>query len=107
MVTKRVIAKEMERGVARRSLRSKRTPSKHNDSFMRRVVRGALTMVYLNPDTKIGREYYIEKIPRYGWVFNRGQARSTYHFHSTKQAALKEMEEYAERHHIKFNPGRK
>lgn len=99
-------AKRMEMGVKRRSLRPNSTRAKGRDNFMRGVYKGALSMIFLNPDTKRGREVYIEKDPRYGWYLNYGQARMNYRYHATKIAALKAMKDYAELHEIKFKPGR-
>jgi hypothetical protein len=99
-------AKRMEMGIKRRSLRPNSTRAKGRDNFMRGVSKEALSMIFLNPDTKRGREVYISKEPRYGWYLNYGQARMNYRYHATKIAALKEMKEYAELHEIKFKPGR-
>jgi len=104
-------AKQMRTASQRKSLRpktAKTSPSKtkvhHNVN--RGGYSGVSSMVFLNPSTKVGREYYVEFLSREGWMFNRGQARSTYHFHTTRAAAMAEMKDYAERHEIKYKPGK-
>jgi hypothetical protein len=104
-------AKQMRMATQRKALRPKTaTSSPSKTKVHHNVIRGgysaASSMVFLNPKTKVGREYYVEFLPREGWVFNRGHARSTYHFHNIRAAAMTEMEEYAERHEIKYKPGK-
>jgi len=105
-------AKRMRTAAQRKALRPKTTrssPSKtkvHGNVYKEGKSITASSMVFLNPSTKVGREYYVEFLPRDGWVFNRGQARSTYHFHNTRVSAMTEMREYAERHEIKYKPGK-
>lgn len=105
-------AKQMRIAAQRKALRpktAKTSPSKtkvHGNVMKGGKSTTASSMIFLNPSTKVGREYYVEFLPREGWVFNRGHARSTYHFHSTRAAAMAEMKEYAERHEIKFKPGK-
>ena len=102
-------AKRMRTAAQRKAIRPKSAKSNsakitihHNVMKMDQI---SSRMIFLNPSTKVGREYDVEYHPREGWVFNRGQARFTYNFHKTRSAALKEMKEYAERHGIKYKPG--
>jgi len=106
-------AKQMRTAAQRKALRprtAKTSPAKtkvHGNLHSRKdSYSAASSMVFLNPKTKVGKEYYVEFLPREGWVFNRGHARSTYHFHKTRAAAMAEMKDYAERHGIKYKPGK-
>lgn len=108
-----VNAKQMRTAAQRKALRprtAKTSPAKtkvHGNIHSRKnSYSAASSMVFLNPKTKVGREYYVEFLPREGWVFNRGHARSTYHFHKTRAAAMAEMKDYAAMMKIKYKPGK-
>lgn len=105
-------AKRMRSAAIRKATR----PKMANRKSAKTLVRGTVyptgfpyhgnTTVFLNPKTKVGREYSVDFYPREGWVFDRGHARSTWHFHKTRSAAMEEMRDYAERHGIKYKPGK-
>jgi hypothetical protein len=106
-----VNAKQMRTAAQKKALRprmAKTSPAKtkvHGNLHSRKdSYSAASSMIFLNPKTKVGKEYYVEFLPREGWVFNRGHARSTYHFYKTRAAAMEEMKDYAERHDIKYKP---
>ena len=105
-------AKRMRSAAIRKATRPKTTQHKsaktqvHGTVYPTGFPYHGRTTVFLNPETKVGREASVDFHPREGWVFDYGQARSTYRFHKTRSAAMKEMKEYAKMRGIKYKPGK-
>jgi hypothetical protein len=95
----------MEKHIKRSDLKKKSTGALHPRFYSKGTRRHSASIIYLNPNTNIGREVYIKKTSN-GWVFDFGQASSTYHYHSTMDGALKEMKEWASHRKVKYSPGR-